>query len=43
MRAMHCLIKDMKIRTIVGNCRSEKLGVGVQQGSVLISLLPIVM
>ena len=44
MRLMHCMIKDMKSRTIVGNCRSEKsLGVDVHQDSVRIPLLLIVM
>ena len=23
---MHCMTKDMKIRTVVGNCRFEKFG-----------------
>ena len=33
---MHGIIKDMKSRTIVGNCRSEKFfGVDVHRGSVL--------
>ena len=36
MRLMHGIIKDMKSRTIVGNCRSEKcFGVDVHRGSVL--------
>ena len=38
------MIKDMKSRTIVGNCRSEKFfGVDVHRGSVLAPLLLIVM
>ena len=38
------MIKDMKSRTIVGNCRSEKFfGVDVHRGSVLTPLLLIVM
>ena len=26
MRLMHCMINDMRIRTIVSNCHSEKFG-----------------
>ena len=38
------MIKDMKSRTIVGNCRSEKFfGVDIHRGSVLTPLLLIVM
>ena len=34
MRLMHGMIKDMKSRTIVGNCRSEKFfGVDIHRGS----------
>ena len=41
---MNGMIKDMKSRTIVGNCRSEKFfGVAVNRGSVLTPLLLIVM
>ena len=41
---MNGMIKGMKSRTIVGNCRSEKFfGVDVHRGSVLTSLLLIVM
>ena len=41
---MNGMINDMKSRTIVGNCRSEKfLGVAVHRGSVLTPLLFIVM
>ena len=41
---MNGMIKDMKSRTIVGNCRSEKFfDVDVQRGSVLTPLLLIVM
>ena len=41
---MNGMIKDMKSRTIVGNCRGEKfLGVDVHHGSVLTQLLLIVM
>ena len=41
---MNSMIKDMKSRTIVGNCRSEKFfGVDVHRGSVLTPLLLIVM
>ena len=41
---MNGMIKDMKSRTIVGNCRSEKFfGVDVHRGSVLTPLLLIVM
>ena len=41
---MNGMIKDMKSRTIVGNCRSEKfIGVDVHRGSVLTPLLLIVM
>ena len=41
---MNSMIKDMKSRTIVGSCRSEKLfGVDVHRGSVLTPLLLIVM
>ena len=40
---MNGMIKDMKSRTIVGNCRSEKfLGVDDHRGSVLTPLLLIV-
>ena len=40
---MNSMIKDMKSRTIVGNCRSEKFfGVDVHRGSVLTPLLLIV-
>ena len=40
MRLMHGMIKDMKSRTIVGNCRSEKFfGVDIHCGSVLTPLL----
>ena len=41
---MNSMIKDMKSRTIVGNCRSEKcFGVDIHRGSVLTPLLLIVM
>ena len=41
---MNGMTKDMKSRTIVGNCHSEKLfGVDVHRGSVLTPLLLIVM
>ena len=41
---MNSMIKDMKSRTIVGNCRSEKFfSVDVHGGSVLTPLLLIVM
>ena len=41
---MNSMIKDMKSRTIVGNCRSEKFFcVDVHRGSVLTPLLLIVM
>ena len=41
---MNGMIMDMKSRTIVGNCRSEKFfGVDVHRGSVLTPLLLIVM
>ena len=41
---MNGMIKDMKSRTIVGNCRSEKFfGVDVHCGSVLTPQLLIVM
>ena len=41
---MNGMIKDMKSRTIVANCRSEKFfGVDVHRGSVLTPLLSIVM
>ena len=44
MRLMQGMIKDMKSRTIVCNCRSEKFfGVDVLRGSVPTSLLLIVM
>ena len=44
MRLINGMIKDMKSRTIVGNCRTEKLfGVDVHRGSVLTPLLLIVM
>ena len=40
---MNGMIKDMKSRTIIGNCRSEKFfGVDVHRGSVLTPLLSIV-
>ena len=40
---MNGIIKDMKSRAIVGNCRSEKFfGVDVHRGSVLTPLLLIV-
>ena len=40
----HGMIKDMKSRPIVGNCRSEKFfSVDVHRGSVLTPLLLIVM
>ena len=40
---MNGMIKDMKSRTIVGNCRSENFfGVDVHRGSVLTPLLLIV-
>ena len=36
---MNSMIKNMKSRTIVGNCRSEKFfGVDVNRGSVLTPL-----
>ena len=41
---MNSMIKDMKSRTIVGNCRSEKFfGVDVHRVSILTPLLLIVM
>ena len=41
---MNGMIKDMKSRTLVGNCRSERFfGVNVHRGSVLTPLLLIVM
>ena len=41
---MNGIIKDMKSRTLVVNCRSEKFfGVDVHRGSVLTPLLLIVM
>ena len=41
---MNDMIKDIKSRTVVGNCRSEKcFGVDVHRGSVLTPLLLIVM
>ena len=41
---MNGMIKDMKSKAIVGNCRSEKFfGVDVHRGSVLTTLLLIVM
>ena len=41
---MNSMIKGMKSRTIVGNCRSEKFfGVDVHRGSILTPLLLIVM
>ena len=41
---MNGMIKDMKSRTIVGNCRSERFfGVDVHRDSVLTPLLLIVM
>ena len=41
---MNGMIKDMKSRTIVGKCRSEKFfGVDIHRGSVLTTLLLIVM
>ena len=44
VRLMHGMIKDMKSRKIVDNCRSEKFfGVDVHGGSVLTPLLLIVM
>ena len=40
---MNGMVKDMKSRIIVGNCRSEKFfGVDVHRGSVLTPLLLIV-
>ena len=40
---MNGMVKDMKSRTIVGNCSSEKFfGVDVHRGSVLTPLLLIV-
>ena len=40
---MNGMMKDMKSRMIVGNCRSEKFfGVDVHRGSVLTPLLLIV-
>ena len=44
MRLVNGMIKDMKYRTIVGNCRNEKFfGVDVHHGSVLTPLLLVVM
>ena len=44
MRLINGMIKDMKSRTMVGNCRTEKFfGVDVHRGSVLTPLLLIVM
>ena len=44
MRLINGMMKDMKSRTIVGNCRTEKLfGVDVHRGSILTPLLLIVM
>ena len=44
MRLINGMIKDMKSRTIVGNCRTEKVfGVDVHRGYVLTPLLLIVM
>ena len=44
MRLINGTIKNMKSKTIVGNCRSEKFfGVDVHRGSVLTPLLLIVM
>ena len=41
---MNGMIKDLKSRTMVGNCRSEKFfGANVHRGSVLTPLLLIVM
>ena len=41
---MNSMIKDMKSRTIVSDCRSEKFfGVDVHRGSVLTPLLLVVM
>ena len=41
---MNSMIKNMKSRTIVGNCRSEKFfDIDVHRGSVLTPLLLIVM
>ena len=41
---MNGMIKDLKSRTMVGSCRSEKFfGVDVHRGSVLTPLLLIVM
>ena len=41
---MNGMIKDMKSRTLVGNCHSEKFfGVDVHRGSVLTPLLLTVM
>ena len=41
---MHGMVKDIKSRTIVGHCHSEKFfGVDVHCGSVLTPLLLIVM
>ena len=41
---MNSMIKDMKSRSIVGNCRSEKFfGVDVHRSSILTPLLLIVM
>ena len=38
------MIKDMKSKTVVGNCRSQKFfGFDVHRGSVLTPLLLIVM
>ena len=40
MRMINGMIKDMKSRTIVGNCRTEKFFVvDVHRGSVLTPLL----
>ena len=44
MRLINGMIKDMKSRAKVGNCRTEKfIGVDVHRGSVLTTLLLIVM
>ena len=44
MRLINGMIKNMKIRTIFGDCRTEKFfGVDVHRGSVLTPLLLIVM
>ena len=41
---MNGMFKEMKSKTLVGNCRSEKFfGVDVHRGSVLTPLLLIVM